>query len=60
MKFVLSDGSAFAPSSVITRPLTLTWPCAIISSAARRDEMPAFAMIFCSRSSIRVYRVCRV
>src|SRR6185437_5837410 len=43
-------GSALLPSSVITWPFTVTRPCAISSSALRREEIPAAAMIFCRRS----------
>ena len=32
-------------------PFTLTRPCAISSSALRREAIPAAAMIFCNRSA---------
>src|SRR5436305_9606416 len=38
------------PSSVTTRPFTVTRPSRIIVSASRRDANPACAIIFCSRS----------
>src|SRR5208282_6824969 len=46
------DSSAFVPSSVTTRPFTVTRPETIISSARRREARPARAMIFCRRSSM--------
>src|ERR1700728_2173552 len=46
--------SAFVPSSVTTRPLTVTRPDRIISSARRREANPTRAIIFCRRSSIGV------
>src|SRR5579859_5913456 len=43
-------GSAFVPSSVTVFPLTATRPVVISSSALRREQIPAAAMIFCRRS----------
>src|SRR5436853_3549954 len=45
------SASAFEPSSVTTRPFTVTRPSRIIDSASRREATPAWAMIFCSRST---------
>src|SRR5688500_7964993 len=45
------SGSALSPSPA-TRPLTVTKPCSMSSSALRREAMPARARIFCSLSSI--------
>src|SRR5437773_11977113 len=42
--------SALVPSSVTTCPLTETAPPMISFSAARREAIPAAAMIFCRRS----------
>src|ERR1051326_1156971 len=43
--------SALLPSSVTVWPFTVTRPCVISSSALRREETPAAAMIFCNRSA---------
>src|SRR5437016_5366286 len=53
------SGSAFAPSSLTTTPLTRTCPLRINSSAWRREAIPARAIIFCSRSSMRFCRLPR-
>src|SRR5262245_892874 len=45
------SGSAFSPSAA-TRPLTVTSPSRISSSALRREAIPARARIFCRRSSL--------
>src|SRR4029077_17623024 len=47
------DSSAFVPSSVTVRPLTVTWPEEMSSSAWRREATPARAIIFWRRSSIQ-------
>src|SRR5271154_4726750 len=46
--------SAFVPSSVTTWPFTVISPEVIISSARRREVIPARAIIFCRRSSIEL------
>src|SRR5437773_8298741 len=38
------------PSCVTTTPFTATRPALIISSAARRDDTPAWASTFCRRT----------
>src|SRR5258705_13674422 len=43
------SGSAWAPGSSGTRPLTVTRPSASSPSAARRDAIPACARILLSR-----------
>jgi hypothetical protein len=43
--------SACSPSSA-RRPLTVTLPSRINSSASRREQTPARAMSFCSRSRL--------
>src|SRR6476661_3420323 len=45
------SGFALSPSPA-TSPLTVTCPASIISSALRREAMPALARIFWSRSSL--------
>src|SRR6476469_849576 len=44
------SGSTRRPNSVTTEPSTLTRPCAMRSSAARREAMPARDSTFCSRT----------
>ena len=48
---VSTSGSALEPSSVTVWPFTETSPEVINSSALRREEMPAAAMIFWRRSA---------
>src|SRR6185436_17725220 len=46
------SASALVPISSTVLPLTVTRPSAISFSAARREAMPAWDRIFCSRCSI--------
>ncbi len=46
------SGSALVPCSVTTAPLSVTRPAAMISSALRREAMPAAARIFWRRSGM--------
>src|SRR4051812_5468856 len=48
------SGSALSPSPA-TRPLTVTSPCSISSSALRREATPARARIFWMRSSLMAF-----
>ena len=47
------EGSACAPGSATTRPLTATRPAAINRSAPRREATPASARILCTRILLR-------
>src|SRR6266404_1862051 len=51
-QMVSVSGSALVPSSVMTWPWRVTRPAVMISSALRREAMPAEARIFWRRVSI--------
>src|SRR5260221_376080 len=52
-RMVSVSGSALVPSSVTIRPLRETRPAVMISSALRREAMPAEARIFWRRVCMR-------